>query len=77
MVNTNKENLESCMNYFFNNKELMIRALTHSSLVKKDDSYEILEFLGDSILNFIVSKYGIDKSFLIMSNSKILSDFFH
>lgn len=57
MVNTNKENLESYINYFFNNKELMIRALTHSSLVKKDDSYETLEFLGDSILNYAITKY--------------------
>lgn len=42
-------------NYNFKNSELINMALTHSS--KSDQNYERLEFLGDSILDFIVSEY--------------------
>ncbi len=41
--------------YVFKNKSLYIRALTHSS--KSDNNYERLEFLGDSILDFLVGEY--------------------
>lgn len=40
--------------------ELVVRAFTHSSYVnenKKGEDYERLEFLGDKILDFIVSEY--------------------
>ena len=39
----------------FKNKELLERALTHSS--KSDKNYERLEFLGDGILDFVVGEY--------------------
>ena len=42
------------------NDEIVKRAFTHSSYVnenKKGESYERLEFLGDKILDFIVSEY--------------------
>ena len=42
-------------NYTFKNKDIISRALTHSS--KSDQNYERLEFLGDSILDFIVGDY--------------------
>lgn len=42
-------------NYKFKNKELIERALTHSS--KSEQNYERLEFLGDSILDFLVGEY--------------------
>ncbi len=47
------------INYQFNNENLLITALTHSSYANehKVDSYERLEFLGDSILSYIVSDY--------------------
>lgn len=50
---------EESIGYKFNNIELLKRALTHTSYAheKKIESNEKLEFLGDSILEFISSKY--------------------
>ncbi len=44
---------KSILKYDFNNLQLLKDALTHSSFAKNNN--ERLEFLGDSILNFIVS----------------------
>ena len=41
--------------YEFKDKNLIKRALTHSS--KSAENYERLEFLGDSILDFVVGEY--------------------
>lgn len=41
--------------YSFKDKELYKRAITHSS--KSEENYERLEFLGDSILDFLVGEY--------------------
>ena len=51
--------LEKSIGYEFKNKELLKNALTHTSYAyeNKVKSYERLEFLGDSILEFISSKY--------------------
>lgn len=51
--------LEKELNYEFNNKELLKNALTHTSYAYENgvESNEKLEFLGDSILEFISSKY--------------------
>ena len=43
------------LDYEFKDKELFKRAVTHSS--KSVDNYERLEFLGDSILDFVVGDY--------------------
>ncbi len=45
--------------YKFKNEDLLKTALTHSSYAneKKIQSYERLEFLGDSILSFVVSTH--------------------
>ena len=53
------EKLEQSMGYTFENKELLKRALTHTSYAyeNKVESNEKLEFLGDSILEFVSSKY--------------------
>ncbi len=56
------EELEKRIGYSFNNKELLLTALTHSSLKNeladgKRDDYERLEFLGDAILEFVVSDH--------------------
>ena len=55
----NIEEIEKSINYNFKNKELLKTALTHISYANENDvdSYEKLEFLGDSILEFISSKY--------------------
>ena len=41
------------------NKELLLTALTHSSYANehKVDSYERLEFLGDAVLQILMSDY--------------------
>ena len=53
------EELEKNINYTFKNKNLLKKALTHTSYAYENhiESNEKLEFLGDSILEFISSKY--------------------
>ena len=53
------EELERSIGYSFKNKGLLKNALTHTSYAfeKNIQSNEKLEFLGDSILEFISSKY--------------------
>lgn len=53
------ESLEQEIGYTFKNKELLKNALTHKSYAfeKHIPSNEKLEFLGDSILEFLSSKY--------------------
>lgn len=57
------EELENSIKYIFKDKELLKTALTHTSYAheKGISSYEKLEFLGDSILEFISSKYLYNK----------------
>ena len=57
------EKLEKDIGYCFKNKELLKTALTHVSYANERGvkSYEKLEFLGDSILEFISSKYLYNK----------------
>ena len=53
------EKLERSIEYTFKDKKLLKQALTHTSYAyeNKVESNEKLEFLGDSILEFISSKY--------------------
>ncbi|MBQ6907810.1 MAG: ribonuclease III [Clostridia bacterium] len=53
------ENLMKLIGYNFKNPKLLKTALTHSSYANENNvqSYERLEFLGDSILSFVVSKH--------------------
>ena len=53
------ENLEEKIGYKFNNKQLLKKALTHTSYAYEHniESNEKLEFLGDSILEFVTSDY--------------------
>ena len=53
------ENFENKIGYRFNNKELIKTALTHTSFAYENNikSNEKLEFLGDSILEFVSSEY--------------------
>ena len=57
------EILEKRIGYEFNNKELLKNALTHTSYAYEHnvESNEKLEFLGDSILEFISSEYIYNK----------------
>lgn len=58
---TTAELVEACeemLGYHFQNKTLISEAITHSSYAEKRvNSYERLEFLGDSILGFTVCEY--------------------
>lgn len=53
------EEFEKNIGYNFKNKELLKKALTHTSYAhdNKIESNEKLEYLGDSILEFITSEY--------------------
>ena len=53
------EQLEKNIGYTFSNKDLLKNALTHTSYAYENhvESNERLEYLGDSILEFISSKY--------------------
>lgn len=48
------DSLDKRIGYTFSNKELQIQSLTHRSASGKNN--ERLEFLGDSILGFVISK---------------------
>jgi ribonuclease-3 len=54
MDNRNIEQLENILNYNFKDNNLLELALTHRSFQGKNN--ERLEFLGDSILNFIIAE---------------------
>lgn len=55
------ENLQAKLGYSFKNRELLLTALTHSSYANEKhgagESYERLEFLGDSILSFVTAQF--------------------
>ena len=57
------EELEQKLEYHFDNRHLFLRALTHRSWISErsatlpeEGDNEQLEFLGDSILGFVVSE---------------------
>ena len=55
--------IEKNINYEFKDKSLLKKALTHTSYAYEhnEESNEKLEFLGDSILEFVSSKYIYEK----------------
>jgi ribonuclease-3 len=59
MTGVGFEELQSVIEYRFNNPQLLLEALTHSSFAQETSSTgrdnEQLEFLGDAVLNFVVS----------------------
>lgn len=63
MVEKNLEQFEENIGYKFKDINLLKTALTHTSYAyeNKTKSYERLEFLGDSILEFVSSKYLFGK----------------
>lgn len=49
---------EECLGYEFNDKSFLAEAITHASVANtRLNSYERLEFLGDSVLGFLVCEY--------------------
>lgn len=58
----NRESLETTIGYKFKNSIYLTQALTHSSYpIKSFGSYEQLEFLGDAVLDFLISCYIIER----------------
>ena len=57
-MTVNAATLYDIIGYQFKQIDMLDMALTHKSL--NGCNYERLEFLGDSILNFVVSKYLIE-----------------
>lgn len=62
------QEFEKIIGYSFRDKELLLRALSHSSYANEKhspkDSNERLEFLGDSVLGFITAEYYYKNSTL-------------
>ena len=59
---TNKKSfIEKKINYTFINKNLLKLALTHPSYKQSNNNYQRLEFLGDAILDHVVSNYLFNK----------------
>ncbi len=56
-MNNNLSVLESIISYKFKNRNILKKALQHSSKIKTPNNYERLEFLGDSILGAVVSEW--------------------
>lgn len=53
-------NIEKSIGYSFFDKELLMKAITHSSH-DQNHNYEKLEFLGDSVLQIIISRFLFEK----------------
>ena len=61
-MNNQIAELQAKIGYTFNDESLLIQALTHTSYanekgLKYTDSYEQLEYLGDTVLQLITSEY--------------------
>ena len=62
MNNTDLSIFENTINYKFNNIDLLKKAFTHSSYanekhIEKYDNNERIEFLGDAVLELVISDY--------------------
>jgi dsRNA-specific ribonuclease len=57
------DQLERVLDLIFNNKNMVIRALTHSSLSSsvKESIFERMELLGDSVLAYYITDFLLDK----------------
>lgn len=50
------EEVEKIIGYNFKNQSLLQQAFTHQSYLEKCESYERLEFVGDSVLNLLITQ---------------------
>ena len=62
MLNYDEAAIEKNIEYTFQNKDLLRRAMSHSSYINEMkrtgyESYERLEFLGDAVLELITSEF--------------------
>jgi ribonuclease-3 len=77
----NRKHIETLVGTKIKNLNLYTRAFTHKSALKKyqlEDDYETLEFMGDSVLGFVITKYLFDRyadkkeGFLTRARTKIV-----
>ena len=64
MITTNLNSLQKLLEYSFKNEKLLDIALTHRSCLNEagiTESYERLEFLGDAVLEMLISAYLFKK----------------
>ena len=64
MTNPNLKPLQELIGYHFQDEKLLITALTHRSCLNEPgvtESYERLEFLGDAVLEMLISVYLFNK----------------
>ncbi|XP_049872216.1 endoribonuclease Dicer [Pectinophora gossypiella] len=59
IMNYSREDVEQIINYKFKDPSLLLEALSHSSYIRNrlTRSYERLEFLGDAILDFLITSH--------------------
>ncbi len=62
--------IESALGYFFQNKDLLKKALSHRSSVENAPSNERLEYLGDAVLGLVVSEF-LFKRFLDLNEGDL------
>jgi ribonuclease-3 len=64
-MNFNQQDIENLVGTKIKNLSLYQRAFTHKSALKEYDqfneSFETLEFMGDSVLGFIITKFLFDR----------------
>uniref|UniRef100_A0A182T437 Dicer-2 n=1 Tax=Anopheles maculatus TaxID=74869 RepID=A0A182T437_9DIPT len=60
----NPDRIESILGYRFQNRTYLLQAFTHSSYTSHGitSSYQQLEFLGDAVLDFLVSMYIFERN---------------
>ncbi|XP_013149103.1 PREDICTED: endoribonuclease Dicer [Papilio polytes] len=59
LLNYSRQEVEQILNYKFNDPTLLLEALTHPSYIRNrlTRSYERLEFLGDALLDFLITSH--------------------
>ncbi len=62
MLKIDIKNIEKILSYQFKNKTILEIALTHSSIESNPQNYERYEFLGDSIIDFVISDYLVNNT---------------
>ena len=57
LIKLNSHPLEKTVKYYFTNNEYLSQALTHRSKISNPrKNYERLEFLGDAVIDIVISK---------------------
>lgn len=80
MTENEIKKIEKIIHYCFKNKKLLVTAFTHSSYAHQygEKSNERLEYLGDSILNFVIARelfnnYDVEEGQLSKWRSKLVN----